>query len=123
MATKDQEKNRRCDGLTALAQTPSSQSERRGASYTARLVEHLEENKVSKKTLDLIKDFASAEREKIEAERKETEGLMNFGKYKNKRFEDIYKIDKSYIEWLNKNNKYLREDGRKIVAELLSGTS
>ena len=89
-------------------------------SYTARLVEHLEEHKVNKKTLELIKAFATLEKEKIEAERKETEGLMNFGKYKGKKIEDVYKLDKQYIEWLGKNNQYLRSDGKEIVAKLLA---
>ncbi len=44
---------------------------------------------------------------------------ITFGKYKNKKLEDIYKLDKTYIMWLQKNNKYLNETNKQIVDELL----
>ena len=89
-------------------------------SYTQRLMEHLEENKVSKKTLSLIKEFSSAESLKIQEKRESNKGIMNFGKYKGKRLEEVFKLDKQYVEWLNKNNNYLNSDNKEIVAQLLS---
>ena len=89
-------------------------------SYTQRLMEHLEENKVSKKTLSLIKEFSSAESLKIQEQRESNKGIMNFGKYKGKRLEEVFKLDKQYVEWLNKNNQYFNSDNKEIVAQLLS---
>ena len=89
-------------------------------SYTQRLKEFLETNKVSKKTLDLISTFAKEESEKLEEKREATKGIMTFGKYKSKPIKQVYEIDPQYITWLQKNNKYLSDDNKAIVEELLS---
>jgi hypothetical protein len=89
-------------------------------SYTARLIDFLEENKVEQKTLDLIKEFASAESEKIELNKDKTVGIMNFGKFKGKKITEIFKLDPQYVKWMQKNNKYLSDDNKAIVDELLS---
>lgn len=88
-------------------------------SYTARMVDFLTEKKVTKKTLDLIREFSMAEASKREVEREATKGIMNFGKYKGKKLTDIFKLDKPYLMWLQKNNKYLNSDNKEIVEELL----
>ena len=44
---------------------------------------------------------------------------MNFGKYKGKKLEEIFKLDKTYIKCLQKNNKYLNAVNKEIVEELL----
>lgn len=90
-------------------------------SYTQRLKEFLETNKVSKKTLDLISTFAKEESEKLESKREATKGIMSFGKYKSKPIKQVYEIDPQYITWLQKNNKYLSDANKAIVEELLSG--
>ena len=92
-------------------------------SYTTRLKEFLQENKVSKKTLDLISTFAKEESEKLEEKREATKGIMTFGKYKSKPIKQVYEIDPQYITWLQKNNKYLSDDNKAIVEELLSSRS
>ena len=87
-------------------------------SYTARLVEHLEEHKVNKKTLELIKAFATLEKEKIEAERKETEGKFTWGKHKGRDIKQVFDFDKSYCEWALKSS-YLRQDQKEIIQNLI----
>lgn len=88
-------------------------------SYNQRLIQHLEDKKVTKKTIDLIKSFALEETTRREEHNKANEGIINFGKYKTKRFEDIFKLDPTYIKWLHKNNKYLSDINKEIVEGLL----
>ena len=66
-----------------------------------------------------IKSFAQDQRALFEAKETVDEGLMSFGKYKDKKIEDIYKIDRSYVKWLQKNNKYLSTKGKEIVDRLM----
>ena len=90
-------------------------------SYTQQLKEHLESKKVPKKYIDLISIFALEYTTRREAEKEATKGIINFGKYRTKRFEDIYKLDKPYIMWMHKNNQYLSDANKEIVEELLKG--
>jgi uncharacterized protein (DUF3820 family) len=84
------------------------------------MIEFLQEKKISKKTLDLISEFALNESTKREAEREANKGIINFGKYKGKKLTEISKLDKPYIMWLQKNNKYLNQDNKEIVDQLLA---
>lgn len=88
-------------------------------SYTQQLKEHLENNKVPKKYIDMISIFALEYSTKREEQNKANQGIINFGKYRTKRFEDIYKLDKPYIMWMHKNNQYLSDANKQIVEELL----
>jgi hypothetical protein len=89
-------------------------------SYTARLIDVLQENKCPTKYLDLIKKFAADESEKREQETQATKGVMTFGKFRGKKIEDVYKLDPQYIKWLKKNETYLSSANKVIVDELLS---
>ena len=98
-------------------------TEEKPKSYTQRLKEYLEEHKVSKKTLDLISEFAMEETERREKQREANKNVMTFGKYKNKKIDEIYKLDPTYIKWLSKNEKYLSEQNREVVKELLNNSA
>ena len=101
-----------------MTETQKNQQEKK-PSYTQQLKQHLEDNKVPKKYIDMIALFALDYSTKMEAEKKANEGIINFGKYRGKRFEDIYILDPVYIKWLQKNNKYLSDPNKSIVEELL----
>ena len=88
-------------------------------SYTQQLKNHLTEQKCPKKYIDMISTFALEYSTKMEAEKKTTEGIITFGKYKGKRFEDVFTLDKPYINWMMKNNKYLSSTNKQIVEDLL----
>ena len=92
-------------------------------SYTTRLKEFLQENKVSKKTLDLISTFAKEESEKLEEKREATIGLMTWGKFKNKKIEEVYKLDPQYIKWCLKNSQYLSESQKELMNSLVNSRS
>jgi hypothetical protein len=81
--------------------TSQEQPQNSKPSYTQRLISHLEENKVNKKTIELIKSFSAAQALKIQEERAENAGLMNFGKYKGKHLSEVFKLDLQYCQWLN----------------------
>ena len=89
-------------------------------SYTSRMIDFLTENKVNKKTIDLIKQFASDEAEKRNEEKEATKGVINFGKFRGKQLSKIYEIEPTYIKWLDRNNQFLSEQNREIVKELLN---
>ena len=88
-------------------------------SYTQQLKDHLESNKCPKKYIDLVSTFALEYSTKIDEQKKTTEGIITFGKYKGKKFEDVYTLDKPYIKWMMKNNKYLSSANKQIVEDLL----
>ena len=88
-------------------------------SYTQQLKDHLTEKKVPKKYIDMISVFALEYSTQMEEQKKLTEGIINFGKYRGKRFEDVFVLDKPYIMWMKKNNKYLSDANKSIVEELL----
>jgi hypothetical protein len=88
-------------------------------SYTQQLKDHLESNKCPKKYIDLISTFALEYSTKLEAEKEATKNMITFGKYKGKKFEDVYTLDKPYIKWMMKNNKYLSSANKQIVEDLL----
>ena len=92
-------------------------------SYTTRLKEFLQENKVSKKTLDLISTFAKEESEKLEEKREATIGLMTWGKFKGKKIEDVYKLDPQYINWCLKNSQYLSDSQKELMNSLVNSRS
>ena len=94
-------------------------TEERKPSYTEQLKTFLESKKCPQKYLDLIGEFSLDYVEKKKQEEEATKGIINFGKYKGKKLEDIYKLDKTYIMWLQKNNKYLNQVNKEIVEELL----
>ena len=98
----------------------SADQETKPKSYTARLLDVLEANKCPTKYVDLIKKFAADESEKREEEKEATRGIMTFGKYKNRKIEEVFKLDPQYITWLKKNEKYLSDANKAIVDELLS---
>jgi uncharacterized protein (DUF3820 family) len=89
-------------------------------SYTSQLKEHLKDNKLPKKCLDMISVFALEYSSKMEEERKVNAGVINFGKYKGKKIEDVFNLDKPYVMWLQKNNKYLNSENKEIVSALLT---
>ena len=94
-------------------------SEVKKQSYTDQLKTFLEGKKCPQSYLDLISEFSLEYGEKRKQEQEASKGIMNFGKYKGKKLEDIYKLDKTYIMWLGKNNKYLNASNKQIVEELL----
>jgi uncharacterized protein (DUF3820 family) len=94
-------------------------SEERKQSYTEQLKTFLEGKKCPQAYLDLISEFSLDYVEKRKQEQEKTKGIINFGKYKGKKLQDIYKLDKTYIMWLQKNNKYLNQVNKEIVEELL----
>lgn len=94
-------------------------SEERKQSYTEQLKTFLEGKKCPQAYIDLISEFSLDYVEKRKQEQEKTKGIINFGKYKGKKLQDIYKLDKTYIMWLQKNNKYLNKVNKEIVEELL----
>ena len=95
-------------------------SEVKKQSYTEQLKNFLEGKKCPSKYLELISDFSLDYMEKKQKEQEETKGIMNFGKYKGKKLEEIYKLDKNYIKWLGKNNQFLNQSNKEIVEGLLA---
>ena len=91
----------------------------RPKSYTARLIDVLETNKCPTKYLDLIKKFAADESEKREEQNQATKDVMTWGKYKNKKIKEVFKLDPQYVKWLKKNETYLSSANKVIVDELL----
>ena len=94
-------------------------SEVKKQSYTDQLKTFLESKKCPQSYLDLISEFSLEYGEKRKKEQEATKGIMNFGKYKGKKLEEIYKLDKTYIKWLQKNNKYMNATNKQIVDDLL----
>ena len=88
-------------------------------SYTEQLKTFLEGKKCPSKYLELISEFSLDYMEKKKQDQEETKGIMNFGKFKGKRIEEIYKLDKTYVKWLGKNNQFLNQSNKEIVEELL----
>ena len=89
-------------------------------SYTSRMIDFLTENKVNKKTIDLIKQFASDEAEKRNEEKEATKDIMTWGKFKGKRIEDVFKLDPQYIGWCIKNSQYLTEHQKELMNSLIN---
>jgi hypothetical protein len=97
-------------------------------SYTDRLIEHVRKEchlTVMSEQLDRviveIEAFALAQSKVIDDSKKkrnENPGQMSFGKFKGKMLVDVAKIDPGYIEWLKKNNQYLRSDLKEILKGL-----
>ena len=94
-------------------------SEVKKESYTEQLKNFLEGKKCPSKYLELISEFSLDYMEKKKQDQEETKGIMNFGKFKGKRIEEIYKLDKTYVKWLGKNNQFLNQSNKEIVEELL----
>ena len=88
-------------------------------SYTQQLKDHLESNKCPKKYIDMVATFALEYSTKMEEKKKATEGILNFGKYRGKFIKDVVTLDMPYVQWLQKNNKYLSDPNKAIVDELL----
>ena len=88
-------------------------------SYTARLIDKLESLNTPVATLNAIKDFAIAEYDAKQKREAENAGTMNFGKYKGKKLTDIVKLDKPYMQWLTKNNKYLTSSNQELLKTLV----
>ena len=81
-------------------------------SYTSRLLEQLVSDvpDVGKNVIDSIKAFASAQSLLIgnDDDNEKDDSIVQFGKYRNKAFVDINKLDHNYCLWLYKQQKYLR---------------
>ena len=105
--------------MTETQKETQKVQQEKSPSYTQQLKEYLENNNVPKKYIDMIAIFALEYSTKLEEQNKANNGIINFGKYKTKRFEDIYKLDKPYIMWLHKNNQYLSDANKQIVEDLL----
>ena len=88
-------------------------------SYTQQLKDHLTENKCPKKYIDMIATFALEYSTRREADKKANEGTITFGKYKGKKINDVFELDKPYVMWLQRNNKYLSDANKQVVEELL----
>ena len=88
-------------------------------SYTARLIEKLEVYNTPIATINLVKDFAKEAYDEKQKKEAENAGIMNFGKYKGKKLEDIAKLDMPYMKWLAKNNKYLTATNQELLKKLV----
>jgi uncharacterized protein (DUF3820 family) len=88
-------------------------------SYTYRLIERLQLLNPPIETINAIKDFAQNEYDLKQKREAESAGIMSFGKYKGKKLIDIAKLDKQYILWLAKNNKYLTASNQKLLKTLV----
>ena len=92
-------------------------------SYTEKLTEHLQAEFKGLKLIDeivaSIKDFALEQFEKRKKLDEESKDVLSWGKYKNKKISDVFKLDSSYIKWLSKNNSYLRKSQKDAVEECL----
>lgn len=89
-------------------------------SYTSRMLDVLQENKCPKKYLDIIKKFAADEAEKREQEKEATKNVMTWGKYKNKKIEEVYRLDPDYINWCLKNSQYLSQPQKDLMNSLIN---
>ena len=88
-------------------------------SYTSRLIERLESLHTPIATINAIKIFAKEAYDEKQKKESETAGTMNFGKYKGKKLEDIAQLDKPYMQWLAKNNKYLTATNQELLKTLV----
>ena len=104
-----------------MTETQKNQQEiqEKPPSYNQRLIQHLESNKVSKKTIDLIKSFALEETTRREAEKEATKNIMSWGKYRDKQIDEVYKLDPTYIKWCLKNSQYLSDPQKELMTNLL----
>ena len=103
-----------------MTETQKNQQEiNQKPSYTQQLKDHLTEKKVPKKYIDMISVFALEYSTRREEQKKADEGIITFGKYKGKKFEDVFTLDKPYIMWMQRNNKYLSDANKQIVDDLL----
>ena len=100
-------------------------------SYTSRLVNSLnssfiglegKERDLYDRFITSIREFSSEQKVLIDNKNDKEKGYMTFGKYSGKSINDVYKLDKPYIKWLSKNNKYLNEDSKSIVFDLCNGS-
>jgi hypothetical protein len=96
--------------MTSTAKQPS---------YTQRLIESLKAKDVPDATLDAIRAFAKSESAVLEAKNAEVSTCYRWGKYRGKTFENIYLIDKSYMEWSLSNKQYLRQSEIETIEGLL----
>ena len=92
-------------------------------SYTQQLLDHLSTKKIPKKYLDEIRVFSIEYANKMNEENKLNQGLLTWGKYKNKLLTDVMVLDKPYLTWLSKNKKYLSEQNQEVLNELLNSQS
>lgn len=96
----------------------STENKIQKTSYSARLIEYLESNGISKKTVVLIRTFANNEKERIDKLREETKNKFTWGKYKDKDIKEVFKLDEQYCLWAGKSS-YLREEHKELIAELI----
>jgi hypothetical protein len=89
-------------------------------SYTQRMLDVLETNKCPTKYIDLIKKFAADESEKREEQTQATKDVMTWGKYKNKKIEEVFKLDPQYINWCIKNGQYLSQPQKDLMNSLIN---
>jgi hypothetical protein len=89
-------------------------------SYTAKLIEKLESVGTPAATIQTIKDFAIEQYDERKKHEELTAGTVTFGKYKGKKFEDIVKLDKPYLQWMAKNRKYISASNQVILDSVLT---
>lgn len=91
---------------------------------TERLIVAIKDaNIVNSKDLELIHEvinkFNKDEAERREVEHKVNGGKMTYGKHKGKSIADIAKFEPSYIAWMKKNNQYLSQTQKEILAQII----
>jgi uncharacterized protein (DUF3820 family) len=87
-------------------------------SYTDKLVYRLRLVGVSESIITSIKDISLEMYEERQKEQDLNFETYTFGKYKGKTFKAVAALDDRYILWTNKNNKYLCDKSKDIVADL-----
>jgi len=50
---------------------------------------------------------------------KKDPNIISFGKYKDKRVDDVYKLDPKYIKWLSQSS-YITDSQKEIITKLLA---
>ena len=87
-------------------------------SYTQGMLNHLESKGFSDPLMvAAIKDYALQKYDERKAEKASTLGYITFGKYKNKLFSEVAKIDIKYLQWLSKNRTYISAENQVISAK------
>lgn len=90
------------------------------SSYSDRLIEALKAQQCPEQYIEVVKTFVVAERKVKDQYMEANRGIISFGKYKGKNVNDVFKLDKSYCQWMmNKQSSFLRADLKEILTELL----
>ena len=93
----------------------------RQLSYGQRLVAKLLESGCPEQYVEVAREFMKAEYEEKKKYIEQNQGILSFGKYKGKNVREVYKLDPTYCQWLlDKSSKFLRDDIKAILNELLT---